>query len=200
MPIFARKKEEVPEIPEKIPEVPTAEELKQIARRLAESLKSMGKPKELEELRKVAKVLEEKPEVKVEVKEEPEKEAPKPEVEKKEAPPEEEAIPAPPLFIKLERYYRLLRHLSELKRTLTTTKLTISTLAEIDKMREENIKLLQKAIEGIDKKLAALDAELLRPRTLPERLKEVEITGVEGVVGDLKSQLESLREELESIA
>jgi hypothetical protein len=201
MPIFVTKKGEEPEIPEKIPEVPRAEELKDIARKLRELLASekaeskieIKKPKEaeekpekipIEELKEIAKKIEERP---------------REEIKKEEVP--EEKIVGPPLFIKLERYHKILRHISELRRTLFVTKSAISTLAEIEKLREDNLKLLRKTIERIDNKLAELDRELLRPRELPEEYPEAatEVKGMESVITDLKSQLQSLKEELEGV-
>jgi chromosome segregation ATPase len=200
MPIFAPKKKEEPEVPEKIPEVPRAEELKDIARKLHElvALEKEGKI----EIKKAPKEVEEKPE-KIpieELKEITEKieEKPKPEIKEEVV---EEKIVGPPLFIKLERYHKILRHINELRRTLFMTKSTISTLSEIEKLREDNLKLLKRAIEGIDSKLAELDKEFLRPRELPEGYPEVatEVKGIESVISDLRSQLQSLKEELESI-
>jgi chromosome segregation ATPase len=201
MPIFATKKVEEPEIPEKIPEVPRAEELKDIARKLREELMPEKAESKIEI--KKQKDTEEKPE-KISIEELKEiakkiEEGPKREIKKEEVP--EEKIVGPPLFIKLERYHKILRHISELRRTLFVTKSTISTLAEIEKLREDNLKLLRRTIESIDNKLAELDRELLRPKELPEEYPEAatEVKGMESVITDLRSQLQSLKEELESV-
>lgn len=195
MPIFAPKKKEVPEIPEMVPKVPTAEELKGIAGKLRELIGTKGEaPKKPEEIPKAPPAVEELKKIIEKV-----EEVPKPEEVKKEVP---ERVAGPPLFIKLERYHRILRYISELRRVLFTTKAITSTLAEIEKLREDNVKLLRKTIERIDTRLADLDKELLRPRELPAGYPEevTEVGGMETVVSDLRSQLQSLKDELESVA
>ncbi len=185
MPIFAPKRKEEEARIEPPPEVPTAEELKKIAERIREGI--AGKEKSTEEIEELAKKAEEREE-----KEE--------EKEKKPPPEEEKEIVGPPLFIKLEKYHKILKIVAEIRRVILTLKTVVSTLIEIQKLNEDNLKLFKKSIEKLDSKLAELDKELLRPREIPLITGgEAGGAGVESLLTDLRTHLKALRDELETL-
>jgi archaellum component FlaC len=68
-------------------------------------------------------------------------------------------------------------------------------------LRDENRKFLELAISKIDKKVVSLDAEFLRPKGFEEEFPEAtyETEGLEGVIDDLKKQIEGLKSELKTI-
>lgn len=104
-----------------------------------------------------------------------------------------------PLFIKLDRYRQILMLLSDLKTTIATIKNTFTVLNELEKIEEEGTKLLQKAIDKVDKKLVALDTQFLRPSGFEEEFPtEAEELG--DVLSSLKSEVEQLKNELQTIA
>lgn len=102
-----------------------------------------------------------------------------------------------PLFIKLDRYRQILSHLQELRRTLGSIKNAFSILNELDRLRYENMKSLQGTIELVDKKLADLDSEFLRPAGFQEEVPSEEyVEGLETELDDLKNQVNELKSEL----
>lgn len=120
------------------------------------------------------------------------------------APLEEKEIKKPevaPLFVKLEKYKQILSDLGGLRTTITAIKNAFSLLNELDKLRYENMKMIQNAIETVDKKLIALDLEFLRPAGFQEELpSDVYDESLESELKSLKSQVDQLKSELEGIA
>jgi len=118
--------------------------------------------------------------------------------------PEEVEVKKPafaPLFVKLDRYRQILYLLNELRTTMVAIKNAFSILAEVDRLREENSKLIKSAIDKVDKRLTSLDSEFLRPSGFEEEFpsETYSAESLEGVVGDLKGQVDQLKTELESM-
>lgn len=106
-----------------------------------------------------------------------------------------------PLFVKLERYKQILSDLEGLRTTMAAIKNAFSILNQLDKLRYENIGMLQNTIEKVDEKLAALDSEFLRPAGFREELPTEEYSeGLESELGNLKNQVDKLKSELKSVA
>ncbi len=104
-----------------------------------------------------------------------------------------------PLFVNIDRYRNILNALGYMRTSLIMIRNSFATLNELEKARNETLKLIQEAIEKLDKKLATLDSELIRPAgyhsdTSPE-YQDVET--VQATVADLKGQIEQLKSELE---
>jgi hypothetical protein len=105
-----------------------------------------------------------------------------------------------PLFIKIDRYDSVINLLNDLKASLMMVKNAIVVQREIEKLAEENRKLIEDGIDKIDKKLLNLDAEFVRPKGFKEKFEvEKSRSGLDGVVEDLKSQVDSLKSELDTI-
>lgn len=135
------------------------------------------------------------PETKVEV---PEEEKPK-EIEEKVEEPKKPMFA--PLFVKINKYRSVLSSINDLKTTIIMIKNALAIQREIEGLRDENRKLLEAAINKLDKKIIALDSEFLRPRGLEEEFppSTYETSELEGVVSDLKKQIEGLKSELKTI-
>jgi len=126
-------------------------------------------------------------------------------------PTEEEKIPTPiqevqkpafaPLFVKIEKYRNVLDSISDLKTTIIMLKNALAIQRQIEGLRDENRKFLELAISKIDKKIVSLDTEFLKPRGFEEEFPPAtyETEGLEGVVDDLKKQIEGLKSELKTI-
>jgi len=130
---------------------------------------------------------------------------------------EEEALPAPvtpptpvqkpqkpafaPLFVKIEKYRSVLNSISDLKTTIIMLKNALAIQRQIEGLRDENRKFLELAINKVDKKIVSLDTEFLRPKGFEEEFPPAtyETAGIEGVVDDLKKQIEGLKSELKTI-
>ena len=116
--------------------------------------------------------------------------------------PKEERPVFAPLFVKIDRYRNILTALGQLRTSVVMVRNSFSTLNELEKARFETLKLIEDAIEKVDKKLASLDTELLRPAgyhtELTNEYQDVET--VQATVADLKGQIAQLKDELGSMA
>jgi hypothetical protein len=108
-----------------------------------------------------------------------------------------------PLFIKIDRYRQILNSIGNLKTAMIMIKNSLVTIVELDKARDETFKLIQDAIEKLDKKLSTLDQELVRPSGYHEIVETPEyqdVETVEATIADLRGQIEQLKTELENVS
>lgn len=114
-------------------------------------------------------------------------------------PTEEPKKPAfAPLFVKIDRYKSVLNMLNDLKATVILVKNAINVQENIEKVREDNRKLIESAINKIENKIVTLDSEFMRPKGFEDKMPPMlyESGSLEGVVEDLKVQIEDLKSEL----
>lgn len=133
-----------------------------------------------------------------------------PELKELSKPEKREEITKPasaPLFVKLERYKDILDTVSEIKMTMIKMRNAISILSELNNLINENLKMIKEAIDMMDKKIASLDSEFIKPPSLQEKgLKEPpKVTeefggGLSDVLSNLKNQVSQLKSELQSIS
>jgi chromosome segregation ATPase len=129
-----------------------------------------------------------------------------PEIEEK--PPEIKA-PEPekpafaPLFVKLDRYKKILDSIAELKSILEAVRNAFDALNELERLRSETVKSIQSTIEKVNKKMVSLDSEFIRPSGYEKGVsEEIPIEAPEslkGTISDLRSQIERLKSELQDI-
>jgi len=107
-----------------------------------------------------------------------------------------------PLFIKIDRYRSLLDSIKDLKSMILMMKNALKSQKQIERLRDENIKFLEAAIEKINKKIISLDSEFLRPRGYEEESSPSvnETETLESVVDDLDKQVEELKSQLKTIS
>lgn len=118
--------------------------------------------------------------------------------------PVKERLPVKPavaeLYVKLERYEKVLNSLNDLKATMTTIKNAFSILNELNKVREDNLRKIQNTIENVEKKLMALDSEFVRPSGYEEVSTEVYGTeGLDSELTELQEKVSQLKTELKSM-
>ncbi len=170
--VFFKKKKEEKKIEEPI-SLPTIEELKKIVGKEQEE----AKPKEILAIPK-------------EIPEEIPKEIPKEEIEKLPAPPV-------PVFVKLEKYNEILDLLSSSKKAIETLVNSISLLEEIEEVRKETIRTIKSISTVVQERISDLEGYFLKPALKPKvekKLKEIE--GLETLIKDLKSQIQTLKSRL----
>jgi hypothetical protein len=108
-----------------------------------------------------------------------------------------------PLFVKIDRYRQILNAIGYLKTMMIMIKNSLMTLTELDKAREETIKLVRDAAAKLESRIASLDQELIRPsgyHEISEKPEYQDVETVEATVADLKGQIEQLRAELQSMS
>jgi len=179
MPFFRRKSKEE-----------DLEELKDIVERT---------PPEIPEERRIPEEVKSTPEETMPVQQEP--------VQEKIPPPPATPLQKPkrsafaPLFVKIDKYRNVLSSINDLKTTIIMLKNALYIQKQIEGLRDENRKFLELAINKIDKKIVSLDTEFLKPKGFEEEFPPAtyETEGLEGVVDDLKKQIEGLKSELKTI-
>lgn len=103
-----------------------------------------------------------------------------------------------PLFIKLERYEEVLSTIDELEEVLSLIKNSFSLLEESEKIRTEAVGAIKENIGKIEERIASLNSILLRPYGHEER--EYRSEEMKDTLSTLKSQIEKLRQELQSFS
>lgn len=124
-------------------------------------------------------------------------------VKEKEVKPKEKKVEkskVAPLFVKIDRYNSVLNLLNDLKATTMMVKNAIVVQKEIERLAEENRKLIEDGVKKVNDKIMRLDAEFIRPKGFREEFKSKRGPELESVVDDLKSQVEGLKLELEDIS
>jgi len=113
-----------------------------------------------------------------------------PKVEETKIEKEEYSIP---LFVKIERYEEILSVLNELKVLIRDVSNAISMLNEIEKMRNENLAVIQRSFEKLKEKIEYFDSKFKKPRILKENIPKQEISSIEESLNKLKSELEKMK-------
>lgn len=106
-----------------------------------------------------------------------------------------------PLFIKLDRYKNILHQMAEIKMTMLTVKNTLSVINEMDKLKGDSMKMIQDAVERVEKKLTTLDTEFLKPSGFHEMMpQQMAREDIHNELDALRGQIEAMRYEMEETA
>jgi len=181
--LFGRKKEEVKKEVQEVQEIklPTLEEIKK---------ETIGEKQVSEEVKPIQieeKI--EKPALPL-----PEKKAEERKIKI------EELRKVAPLFIKLEKYEEVLNIIDEVKSVLNLLRDSFSVFEENEKIRTETIETIKENIEMVGEKISSLDSILLRPAGYEEkREKEFKAEEVKDTLAALKSQIDKLKQELQTL-
>jgi hypothetical protein len=182
--LFGRKKEEVKKEVREVQEIklPTLEEIKkEVGEKTSQEVEPL--PLQLEE--KIEKPSLPLPEKKVE----PERRTGIEELRK-----------VVPLFVKLEKYEEILNIINDVKSVLDLLKNSFSIFEENEKIRTEAVEAIKENIEKVEEKISSLDSILLRPVWHEEKgEKEFRAEEVKDTLSVLKSQIDKLKQELQSL-
>jgi hypothetical protein len=106
-----------------------------------------------------------------------------------------------PVFVKLERYNQILQSMDELKRSLEVIKETVDVFNELERVKTDNLKMLQSAIDRVDKKILTLDSTFTRPSGYEESSEQSYTNeDLEDELSTLRKQVTSIRSELKKFA
>lgn len=114
-------------------------------------------------------------------------------------PPGREKKEFAPLFVKVDKYHDMLLIVQDMKTFVSGIKQLFVVLQELETVRGESLNLLRTTVQRLEKNLAELDTDLLRPKGVEMDLHqdEVEVGHIEKSLNDLQSQLGALRKELQ---
>jgi hypothetical protein len=109
---------------------------------------------------------------------------------------------AAPLFIKIEKYNQILSSIGELKNRVASMKNVFVVLDRLDDLKKECLSALQEAIENSEKKMTFLNSELLKPSGYKEEVRRevYRAEDLEGILGELKDQVNRLKTELKQVS
>jgi polyhydroxyalkanoate synthesis regulator phasin len=120
------------------------------------------------------------------------------------SPPKEDTIKpqaAAPLFVKLTRYRQIITTMNQIKYSINLIRNQIVIMNELEGLRAENMRILQSAIENVNKRLAKLDSDFMRPTGFMDNMPEMqmeEMDTLEGTITDLRDEISGLKEEVET--
>jgi hypothetical protein len=108
-----------------------------------------------------------------------------------------------PLFIKLTKYKQILGSMNYIKTNINLVRNQLAILNELERLRTENMKMLQATIEKLNERLINLDSQFMRPSGFMEDMPEMHMQEVESLgstIADLNTQIEGLKQEMDSLA
>lgn len=111
--------------------------------------------------------------------------------------------PVAPVFIKLNKYRQVLSTINHLKMNLNIIVNQLSVLNELDKLRDENINMMKNALDKVNDNIAKLDSNFMRPSGHTEHVSDMKMNDVEnleGTIDDLRTQIDVLKSEVETVA
>jgi archaellum component FlaC len=101
-----------------------------------------------------------------------------------------------PLFIKLEKYKAILEEINSLKSTLSGLKSSIELLKDLEKLREENIKVVESILSKLDRNIANLAADFKQPAGAIGHINEVEdVQKLINSIAEIRGQIERIKAE-----
>jgi chromosome segregation ATPase len=108
-----------------------------------------------------------------------------------------------PLFVKIDRYRNILSDLGSIKAAIGMLRTSFGALNELERARQQTMGVIQAALEKVDKRLGALDTNLVKPtgftsQTGPQE-QIGEVHNVEGTIADLRGQIQQLKSELQQM-
>lgn len=113
---------------------------------------------------------------------------------------EEPARQYAPLFVKIDRYRNILNALGQVRTAMVMIHNSFNALAQLENARSDTLKVLEKSLEKVEKKIANLDSELVKPAGYATQLPAEEYADaatIETTIADLRGQIEQLKAELD---
>jgi hypothetical protein len=109
-----------------------------------------------------------------------------------------------PLFVKLTKYKEILSNVEILMGTVDALKSQLELQNELSRLQMENSKSLQQSVEKVIGMLSKLDSDFLKPATIGASddcdAAGSEADGLQRTLTDLRAQIDSLKQDLETPA
>jgi len=116
---------------------------------------------------------------------------------------EESAENLAPVFVKVSKYKDILNTVNYLKMGFGVIKSQIAILSKLIKLERDNMDLLYAALEKVGGQLNKLDSDFTKPVDFMREVADMKVQdmrGLESAMEDLKTQIEKLRSEVETLA
>lgn len=119
---------------------------------------------------------------------------------------------SPPLFIKIEKYREVVRHLVEVKTYMLNLRDALDVIADVNREIENGIDIARKTLDELNVTVTNLDSFIVRPESIEDITESFEGEGgergqsyaksreLEGYVKDVYGQLEKLKGQLKNIS
>jgi len=107
-----------------------------------------------------------------------------------------------PLFVKVDKYKEILSSIQEMKIFISATRQIFSVMYELESIRGDALKILKATLQRLEKSVAEIDTDLLRPRGFDSSdvtHGEAEVHQIEGSLTELQKQLADLRRGLQEM-
>jgi DNA-binding transcriptional regulator GbsR (MarR family) len=108
-----------------------------------------------------------------------------------------------PVFVKVSKYRDILNSVNYVRMGFNLIKNQIAILSKLQKLQRQNMELLYTALEKVSTQLTKLDSDFTKPVDFMKEVSEMkleDVKGLEKTIGDLKSQIEQLRGNVEAMA
>lgn len=108
-----------------------------------------------------------------------------------------------PVFVKISKYKDILNSVNYLKMGFSVIKNQLSILSKLAKMERDNMDLLYAALEKVSGQLNKLDSDFTKPVDYMREVADMKVQdmhGLESTMDDLKTQIEKLKSEVETLA
>ncbi|MFQ6020978.1 MAG: hypothetical protein ACE5J4_03100 [Candidatus Aenigmatarchaeota archaeon] len=104
-----------------------------------------------------------------------------------------------PLFIKIDKYRDVLENIQKLKTILNDINNLLKLKKEIEKIRKDSSKTLEKNIRDFIDTTNKLDREFIIPRPMRPYVKTEKTQKIEGFISEMQEELARIKEELNKI-
>lgn len=104
-----------------------------------------------------------------------------------------------PLFIKIDKYRDVLENIQKLKTILNDINNLLKLKKEIEKIRKDSSKTLEKNIRNFIDTTNKLDREFIIPRPMRPYVKTEKTQKIEGFISEMQEELARIKEELNKI-
>ena len=108
-----------------------------------------------------------------------------------------------PVFVKISKYRDILNTVNYLKMGFGVIRSQIAILNKLMKLEKDNMDLLYAALDKVGSQLVKLDSDFTKPVDFMREvadMKAQDVRELDNAMGDLKSQIDKLKSEVDTLA